>query len=100
MTRRTLLAAMAGLTACRREASPPMCQPEQYGLEAWTVNPEQLDGAVSKANAILDPATRLRLTTGVVKPVSGQKSVPVSLVHGSFVSDADVAIIADGSCIV
>ena len=99
MTRRTLLAAMAGLTACRREASSPMCQPEQYGLEAWTVHPEQLDGAVSKANAILDPPARLRLTTSAVKPIFGQKSIPVSLVHGSFVSDADVAIIADGGCI-
>jgi hypothetical protein len=77
----------------------PLCEPEQYGLEAWTVHPEQLDGAVSKANAILDPAGRLRLTTGAVMPVSGQKSVHVSLVYGTFVSDADVAIIADGSCI-
>jgi hypothetical protein len=99
MTRRTLLAALAGLTACRREVSLQLCQPEQYGLEAWTVHPEQLDGAVSKANAILDPAGHLRLVTATVKPLSGQKSIPVSLVHGTFVSDADVAIIADGSCI-
>jgi hypothetical protein len=63
------------------------------------VHPEQLDGAVTKANAILDPAGHFRLVTGAVKPASGQKSIPVSLVHGTFVSDADVAIVADGGCI-
>lgn len=77
----------------------PVCQPEQYGLEAWTVHPEQLGEAVTRANAILDPAGRLRLTTAAVKPVSGHKSIPVSLVSGNFVSDAEVALIADGSCI-
>ena len=91
--------AMTGLTACSHKASAPMCKPEQYGLEAWTVHPEQLDGAVSKANSILDPAGHFRLTTGTVKPFSARKSIPVSLVHGTFVSDADSAIVADGSCI-
>jgi len=91
--------AMAALTACRRQASSPVCQPEQYRLEAWTVHPEQLDQAVSMANAILEPGVRLRLTTESIKPVTGQKSIPVSLVHGDFVSDADVALIVDRSCV-
>jgi hypothetical protein len=54
---------------------------------------------VSKANAILDPTIGVWLTTGTVKAVSGRKSIPVSLVHGSFVSDADVAVIAEKRCI-
>lgn len=99
MTRRSLLMAITGLSACRRQSSLPVCSPEPYGMEAWTVHPEQLDRAVSRANAILDPAQGFCLTTATVKPVSGRKSIPVSLVHGTFVSDADVAVIADGGCV-
>src|SRR5579871_599842 len=93
------MARISLLAGCRREAFWPVCQPEQYGFEAWAVHPEQLDGAVTKANAILDPSGHFRLVTGALKPSSGQKSIPVSLVHGAFVSDADVAIVADGGCI-
>ena len=63
------------------------------------MHPEQLDHAVSMANAILDPGVRLRLTTESVRALTGQKSIPVSLVHGDFVSDADVALIVDRSCV-
>jgi hypothetical protein len=62
-------------------------------------HPKQLDGAVTRVNALLDPAGGFRLSIGTTKPASGQKSIPVSLVHGTFVSDADSAMIADGRCI-
>ena len=93
------LAVLMMLTACKSERSNEICHPEQYGLEEWTVHPELLDNAVSRADAILDPALKSRLVTTSQTAEFGEETILVFDVHGSFVSDGDVAFIAGGRCV-
>jgi hypothetical protein len=90
---------LAVLTACRSERSAEICRPEQYGFEEWTVHRELLQQAASRADAILDPALKSRLETTSRTPGPGEEAVPVFQVHGAFVSDGDVALIAGGRCL-
>jgi hypothetical protein len=93
-----LAAVIIALAACRVSRPAVSCRPEQYGLEEWTLHPEALDKAVTLADGILSGDGTFRLLTPRVTAGGGQP-ISVFQVHGSFVSDADVAMVAEDRCV-
>lgn len=93
-----LTAVLVALGACQTAPRAAACRPEEYGLEEWTVHPEALDKAVTLVNGILSGDGKFHLITPRVSAGAGQ---PISVfeVHGSFVADADVAMVAEGRCV-